>query len=78
MFKYDDVRTPSKQNDIFSCVTSRKPPSQLLNRCDKVLLLTPDGTWDPNIDICSRNEQNKLDYKGEMADQNEQGRALMS
>ena len=44
--------------------------SQNLNDCTNVLLLTPDGPWNPNSDVYSRNKDNMLGHKGERSSQN--------
>ena len=65
-------------DDVFSYFPSSKPSNELLNDCTKVLLLTSDGPWNPNSDVYSRNEDNMLDYKGEMTEKEDRVRVLMS
>ena len=57
---------------------SSKPSNLLLNNCTKVLLLTPDGPWNPKSDDSSRNENNMSDCKGEMIEKKDRARMLMS
>ena len=57
---------PLRLHGVFSYFTSSKPSNELLNNCTKVLLLTPDGPWNPNSDFYSRNEDSMLYYKREM------------
>ena len=69
---------PLRLHGVFSYFTSSKPSNELLNNCTKVLLLTPDGPWNPNSDIYSRNKDNMLDYKGKMIEKEDRVRTLMS
>ena len=65
-------------NGVFSYFPSSKPSKQLLNKCNKALLLTPDGTLDPNTHVYSRNQENILDYKGDVVKKKNRVRVLMS
>ena len=66
-----------KLNGIFSYFPSIKMPNQLLNECNKVLLLTPDGPLSPITDAYSMNEENMLDYKGDMIEKKDLLRVLI-
>ena len=51
---------------IFSYFPSRKPNDKDLEDC-KFVLLTPDGPeWNPHSDSYARNEEQYLDWKGEI------------
>ena len=63
---------------MFSYSPSSKPSNELLNDCTKVLLLTPDGPWNPNSDVYSIKEVNMVDYKGEMIEKKDQVRMITS
>ena len=70
---------PLKLNGIFSYFPSHKPSDSMLNdESINVLLLTPEGPWNPHSDVYSRNEDGMLDYDGNMVDKKERTRILMS
>ena len=77
-FKEENLRIPLRLHGVFSYFPSSKPSNELLSDCTKVLLLTPDGPWNPNTDVYSRNEDSMLDYKGEMIENKDRVRILMS
>ena len=77
-FREENLRIPLKLHGIFSYFPSSKPSEELLNECERVLLLTPDGPWDPNTDVYSRNEDSMLDYEGNMVEKKDRLRILVS
>ena len=63
-FKEVDLRIPLSLWGIFSYFTSRKPSEKELEECDKIFF-TPDGPeWNPHCDSYARNEENHLDWQG--------------
>ena len=63
------IRIPLSLWGIFSFFPSRKPTLnelQLLD--DHIVLITPEGTWDPHNDTYARNEENMLDWEGNIVD----------
>ena len=62
---------------MLSYFPSSELSNELLNDCTKVLLLTPGGSWNPNSNVYSRNEDNMLDHKGEMIEKKDRFRMLM-
>ena len=52
-FKEEGLRMPLRLHGVFSYFPSSKPSNELLNDCTKALLLTLDGTWNPNSDVYS-------------------------
>ena len=63
--KYD-VRIPLSLNGIFSCFPSSKPSIDDMDICDDIFLMIPKGTWNPHTDDYAQNEENILDYEGNM------------
>lgn len=77
-FEEENLQTPLKLHVGFSYFPSSKPLDKLLDECERVLLLTPDGPSNSNTDVYSRNEDNMLDYKCEMIEKKDIIRILMS
>ena len=50
-YKKENLGMPSRFQGVFPYFPSSKPSNELLNDCTKVLLLTPDGPWNPNSDV---------------------------
>ena len=60
-YKKENLGKPLRLQGVFSYSPSSKPSNELLNDCTKVLLLTPDGPWNPNSDVYSIKEHNMVD-----------------
>ena len=60
-FKEKNLRILLRLHCVFYYFISNKLTNELLNDCTKVLLLTPDSTWNPKSDVYSRKEDNMLD-----------------
>ena len=43
----------------------------------KVLVITPDNAWNPHMDVYVRNEENMLDYLGQILEPNNRPRILL-
>jgi hypothetical protein len=43
----------------------------------EVLMLTPDGTWDPHSHVYARNEENMLDWEGRMSEPSQRPQILL-
>ena len=76
-FPENDVHIPLSLNGIFSYFPSSKPTSQEVEECENILMLTPEGPWDPHSDVFSKNEENMLDFEGNMVEEKDR-RILLS
>lgn len=73
-----DVRISLSLMGIFSYFPSRTPTRTELEECT-VLLMTPDGSsWNPHSDVYARNEENMLDWNGNMVEPKDRVRVLLS
>ena len=63
----DNVRIPLSLWGVFSYFPSRMPTRAELLECD-VLVLTPKGSWNPHSDLYARNEENMMDWEGQMVE----------
>ena len=77
-FNEENLCTPLRLHGVFSYSPSNKLSNELMNDYTKVLLLTPDGTWNSNSDIYSSKEDNMVDYKGEMIERKDRFRITIS
>ena len=59
-----NLRIPLPLWGVFLYFPSRKPTSDELEACDKVILTPDSPAWDPHSDVFSRNEENHLDWEG--------------
>ena len=76
-FPNDDVRIALSLNGIFSYFPSRTPTRQELDTAD-VLVLTPEGsTWNPHDSAYADNEENMLDWRGDMVEPKDRDRIVL-
>jgi hypothetical protein len=65
LFVQENVRIPLLLWGTFSYFATRKPTTKdLIDHEDFLLALTPEGHWNPNTDVFSRNEEAMLDWEG--------------
>ena len=76
-FKDGGIRIPLTLNGIFSCFDTTKPTSQIMNDCRDVYILTP-CKWNPHDTAYQNNEEQMLNYKGEMTDPKHCQRIILS
>jgi hypothetical protein len=50
---------------VFSYLPTSKPSAEMLNECEEVYMLTP-STWNPHNPVYSSNEENMINWKGDM------------
>ena len=63
---------------IFSYFLSRKPTIEELRTSDNILMLTPEGhSWNPHSDSYARNEENMLDWEGNMVERRHRPRIIV-
>jgi hypothetical protein len=63
------LRVPLALWGIFSYFPTRRPTIQELhNNENEVLLISPDGNWNPQTDVFARNEENMLDHLGNISE----------
>ena len=77
LFPVDNIRIPLSLWGIFSYFVSRMPTRDELLGCN-VLMLTPDGKWDPHSDVYARNEENMMDWEGKMVESKDRVRILLT
>ena len=77
IFPDSKLRIPLMLWGIFSYFSSRAPTEDEWQECEHVFL-TPDGpNWDPHSDVYARNEENMLDWEGNMVAGNHRARFLV-
>ena len=63
---------------IFSYFPSRKPTQSELEAVEDVLVLTPQGqTWDPHSTVYEDNEENMVDWEGNMIESRHRTRIIV-
>ena len=77
-FSGPGLRIPLALWGVFSYFPTRKPTERDLI-CDnnEVILLSPDGIWNPHTDVFARNEENMLDYEGNITEPSQRPRILL-
>ena len=66
-FRQDNLRIPLALWGIFSYFPTRKPTEDDMSDNLNLLMLTPDGPdWNPHSDVYARNEEQFLDWKGDL------------
>jgi len=77
-FENANLRIPLALWGIFSYFPTRRPNvKDLQSDYNEVLLLTPDGPWNPNSDVYARNEENMLDHLGNITEPAHRPRILL-
>ena len=77
-FPSDSYRIPLSLWGIFSYFPCRCPTDLELNECNNVQLMTPDGSrWNPHSDVYARNEENMLDWEGQLVEKKDRVRILI-
>ena len=77
-FPNDSSRIPLSLWGIFSYFPCRCPTNLELNECNNVQLMTPDGSrWNPHSDVYARNEENMLDWEGQLVEKKDRVRILI-
>ena len=61
---------------IFSYFNSTKPTAQFLNDCEDIYLLTP-CRWNPHDSAYQQNEEQMLDWKGNLSDPKHHQRIIL-
>ena len=60
-------RIPLSLRGIFSYFLTRKLTRDKMQSCDNVLVMTPQShAWNPHLDMYARNEENMLNWEGNM------------
>ena len=77
-FPSDDFRIPLSLWGVFSYFPTSRPDNKILEECEEVFLLTPDGQWDPHSDAYARNEESMLDWEGNMVEKKDRMQILLS
>jgi hypothetical protein len=78
IFEDDNFKIPLSLWGIFSYFPTSAPTNQQLEACDDVYLLTPNGPWNPHSDSYSKNEENMLDWEGNLVEKHHRKQILLS
>ena len=79
VFKDGELRIPLSLWGMFSYFPSRKPTLEQVRQCEDVYILTPDSDqWDPHTDVYARNEENMVDWEGNMIEKQHRRQILLS
>ena len=74
-FPAASFRIPLSLRGIFSYFLTQKPTRDELQSCDDVLVMTPEShSWNPHSDVYAQNEDNMLDWEGNMLESHHQPR----
>jgi hypothetical protein len=77
-FDAAQLRIPLSLWGVFSYFPTTQPSiADLESNALKVLRLTPDGPWDPHSDVYARNEENMLDWQGNIMEPSARPRILL-
>jgi hypothetical protein len=77
-FEQAKLRIPLALWGIFSYFPTQRPTvKDLQSDYNEVLLITPDGPWNPNTDVYARNEENMLDHLGNITEPAHRPRILL-
>ena len=72
------LRIPLSLWGTFSFFPTYKPTlSELQDNDENVLLITPDGPWNPHSDTFARNEENLTDWEGNIVPKSQRQRILI-
>jgi hypothetical protein len=77
-FPDSDFRIPLSLWGVFSYFPTSKPTNQILEECEEVYLLIPDGRWTQHSNAYARNEENMLDSEGNMVERRDSMQILLS
>ena len=77
-FKKENVRIPLSLNGVFSYFPTSKPTEEDLEQCENILLLTPNGPWNPHCDAYAHNEESMVDFEGNMIEKQHRKQILLS
>jgi hypothetical protein len=78
LFEDSDMKITLSLWGIFSYFPTRAPTNDQLDACDDVYILTNNGVWNPHSDAYSRNEENMLDWEGNMVEKKYRKQILSS
>jgi hypothetical protein len=78
LFEDFDLKIPLALWGIFSYFPTSAPTTAQLDACDDVYLLTPNGDWNPHSDAYSRNEENMLDWEGNIVEKQDRKQIMLA
>jgi hypothetical protein len=62
---------------VFSYFPTSAPSERTVAECDNVVLLTPEGVWNPHSDAYARNEEHMLDWEGNMIEEHHRHKIIL-
>ncbi len=74
----EDLRIPLSLWGIFSYFPMYKPSREQMEECENVYLLTPNGQWNPHTDVYAKNEENILDWEGNIVEPKNRPKIILS
>ena len=79
-FDIAELRIPLCLSGVFSYFPCRQPTLMDLTNAedDRILLATPDGRWDPHSDHYAQNEEQLLDFAGQMVPPEQRQRVVLA
>ena len=76
-FPESELRIPLSLCGTFSYFSTSEPTVQMMNDCEDVYLLTPTR-WNPHDDSYATNEENMVDWEGNMVEKQYRKQVLLS
>ena len=76
-FPEGELRIPLSLWGVFSYFPTAKPSAETCNATDEIYMLTPNK-WDPHSDVYARNEENMLDWEGNIVEKKQRTQLLLS
>ena len=77
-FPEEKVRIPLYLSGIFSYFETSLPTEEECEECEEALLLTPIFQWDPHNPAYAQNEQNIVDWKGNVLEKGDRVKIHLS
>ena len=77
IFLKNNMRIPLKLNVIFSYFETTTPSPDQVGDCEDVLLITPEHNWDPHTKVYASNEENIVDWEGNIKENQDRVRIML-
>ena len=77
IFVKDNMRIPLKLNGIFSYFEMTTLSPEQVRDCEDVFLITPEHNWDPHTKVYASNEENIVDWEGNIKEKQDRVRIML-
>ena len=77
IFVKENMRIPLKLNGIFSYFETTNLIPEQVRDCEDVLLITPDHNCYPHTIVYASNEENIVDWEGNIKEKRDRGRIML-